>query len=164
MEETTLQEAKPEQEIKTEEHKAPEKIKKAPKQKIKFPIQTSGKRKRAIARAVLTQGKGIIRINNRLLTTVTPLMALDRIMEPLALAENAALEVNINIDVNGGGWQGQTEAVRLAIGKALAQYDKKLKKVFLQYDRHLLVADIRRKEQRKPNDSKARKARQKSYR
>jgi len=46
----------------------------------------------------------------------------------------------------------------------LVEYDKKLKKQLLSYDRHLLVADVRRKEQRKPNDSKARKARQKSYR
>ncbi len=85
-------------------------------------------------------------------------------MEPLLLAEKTANDVDINVVTEGGGVAGQTEAARLAIARALAQYDKKLEKVFLSYDRHLLVADIRRKETRKPNDSKARAARQKSYR
>ena len=147
------------------EEKTPEKTKKAPKAaKPKAPVQSSGKRKRAVARAILTPGKGIIRINNHLLSTLTPQLAQDRIKEPLLLAEDVAKTVDISVAVRGGGWQGQTEAVRLAIGKALAQFDKKLKKVFLSYDRHLIVADIRRREERKPNDSRARATRQKSYR
>ena len=51
-----------------------------------------------------------------------------------------------------------------AIARVLVLFDKKLKKPFLDYDRHLIINDIRRKEQRKPNDSKARSSRQKSYR
>ena len=144
-----------------EEKKA---AKKAAKPKVKAPIQSSGKRKRAIARAVLTPGKGIIRINNSLLEHLTPIIARHRIMEPLMLSEEVGQKVNINVQVQGGGWQGQADAVRLAIGRALAQFDKKLKKVFLTYDRHIMIADVRRREQRKPNDSKARAARQKSYR
>ncbi len=144
---------------------AAEKKTKRPKVvKAKKLIQTSGRRKRAIARAVLTPGKGIVRVNSRLLQTLTPQLVQDRIMEPLLLAGTSANEVDIMVDVHGGGWQGQTEAVRLAIGKALVAHNKKLKKTFLDYDRHLLVADIRYKEQRKPNDSKARASRQKSYR
>ena len=80
------------------------------------------------------------------------------------LAEDTANKVNIIVRVNGGGWQGQTEAARLAIARALVEFNKKLKKPFLDYDRHLLIADVRFKETRKPNDSKARSARQKSYR
>lgn len=133
----------------------------APKSKI---IQTSGKRKSAIARATLTSGKGKVIINNTSLDAYTPELSKQRIMEPLMLAEGVANTVDINVLVAGGGFQGQTEAVRLAIGKALVEYDKKLKRTFLDYDRHLLVADIRRKESRKPNDSKARAARQTSYR
>ncbi len=140
------------------------KQKKAKVPKPKKPIQTSGRRKRAIARATLYPGKGVVRVNSRLLTTITPQLAQDRVMEPLILAGPTAQEVDIHVSVNGGGWQGQAEATRLAIGKALAVYNKKLKKVFLDYDRHLLVADIRYKEERKPNDSKARASRQKSYR
>lgn len=127
-------------------------------------IQTSGKRKFAIARAVLRPGKGKITINNKLISSYTPELAKQSIMEPLILAENLASQVDIDVVVSGGGIQGQAEAVRLAIAKALAEFDKKLKRVFLDYDRHLIVADIRRKESRKPNDSKARAARQTSYR
>ena len=128
------------------------------------PIQVTGKRKRAVERATLRSGKGIIRINQFNLKLYKPDMARMRIEEPLAIIGDIASKIDIDVHVNGGGTHGQTEAVRLVIGKALAEYDKKLKKPLLNYDRHLLVADVRRKEQRKPNDSKARKARQKSYR
>ncbi len=160
----------------SEEHPTPEKAvpekvtsektvkKAAPKPKTKKLIQTSGKRKQAIARAVLGPGKGIVRINKHLLQTITPQLSQDRLMEPLLLAGETASQVDIHVLVAGGGWQGQTEAARLAIAKALVEFNKKLKKTFLDYDRHLLVADVRYKETRKPNDSKARAARQKSYR
>ena len=127
-------------------------------------IQTTGKRKRAVARATLYPGKGIIRINHQLLDTIKPDLAKDRLMEPLLLSEDTWKKVDINISVSGGGWQGQTEAARSAIARALVDFNKKLRKPFLDYDRHLLIWDIRQKETRKPNDSKARAARQKSYR
>ena|SRR3989344_1478295 len=127
-------------------------------------IQTTGKRKRAVARATLSQGTGIIRINHQLLDAIKPELARQRIMEPLVLSEDTASKVNIDVNVHGGGWQGQTEAVRSAIARALVDHNKKLKKIFLDYDRHLIVWDTRFKETRKPNDSKARAARQKSYR
>ena len=127
-------------------------------------IQTSGKRKFATARATLTPGKGNITINSKSLNAYTPELAKQRIMEPLLLAEGVASQIDIHVVVSGGGIQGQAEAVRLSIGRALVEFDKKLKRVFLDYDKHLLVADIRRKETRKPNDSKARSARQTSYR
>lgn len=134
--------------------------------KKKFPdiIQTIGKRKRALAKVTLKKGKGIIRINSQLLDYYGNDMCRGRILEPIMLAGDVAKQVDINVNVHGGGWNGQAEASRLAIGRALTEYDKKLKKVFLTYDRHILVADVRRKEVRKPNDSKARKKRQKSYR
>jgi len=89
-----------------------------------------------------------------------------KIMEPLILAGDLGKKVNISINVNGGGWQGQTDASRLAIARALVEYSKdgELKKKFLEYDRHLLIQDVRFKEPNKPNDSKARAKRQKSYR
>lgn len=127
-------------------------------------IQVTGKRKNAVARAVLRDGKGIIKINKFDLNLLKPELLKMRITEPLTLAGDIANKVDININVYGGGIHGQAEAIRLTIGKALAQYDKKLRKVFLNYDRQLLIGDIRRKEQYKPNDSKARKKRQKSYR
>jgi len=130
-------------------------------------VHESGKRKRAIARATLNDGSGIIRINNQLLDHLNNKIARMKILEPLMLAGDIAKKVNIDIKVAGGGFQSQAEAVRLAIAKALVNHTKsdKLKSTFLDYDRHLLVADIRKNEPCKPNDSdKPRKKRQKSYR
>lgn len=127
-------------------------------------IHVSGKRKKAIARATLKEGKGIIRINKQLLEVYQPEMCRMKVMEPLLLAGDFSKKVNINIEVNGGGQVAQAEAARLTIGKSLAKYNNGLKKVFLDYDRGLLVADKRRNEPSKPNDSKPRAARQKSYR
>lgn len=131
---------------------------------VKKTIQTIGKRKSAVARATLAAGKGIIRVNKKLLNTIQPEFLRQRIMEPLLLSEDTWQKVDIDVIVNGGGIQGQTEATRLAIARALVEFNKKLKKTFLDYDRHLIVQDVRFKETRKPNDSKARSSRQKSYR
>ena len=128
-------------------------------------IHVSGKRKKAVARATLREGNGKITIDNMSLDSIEPKIARMRLKEPLILAANVANKVDIDINVFGGGFMGQSEAARLAIAKALALYDKKLEKIFLDYDRHLLIADVRRKETRKPNrHSKARAKRQKSYR
>lgn len=127
-------------------------------------IHISGKRKKAIARATLKMGKGRVRINSRPLDIYQPEMARMKIMEPLLLAENDSKKVDISVNVRGGGQISQAEAARLAIGRALVKLNGNLKKTFLDYDRNLLVADKRRNEPHKPNDSKPRAARQKSYR
>ncbi len=127
-------------------------------------IHTSGKRKRAIARATLHEGKGIVRVNKILLDVIEPKVLRLKLEEPLILAGDDADKVDIDINVRGGGIASQIEAARLAVGRALVKYNKKLEKEFLKYDRNLLVADVRRKEPCKPNDSKARAKRQKSYR
>ncbi len=131
-------------------------------------VHVSGKRKSSVARATLKEGDGVIRINNQLLAHFSNKMARERINEPLKIVGmETAQRVNFDIDVNGGGWQSQTEAIRLAIARALVTYTKsdKLKRDYLNYDRHLLIADTRRNETSKPNDSgKPRKKRQKSYR
>lgn len=129
-------------------------------------VHVAGKRKRAIARATVHEGKGIIRINSQLLEAYEPKMARLRLMEPVLLSGDVAKKVNIDVEVHGGGWQGQTEAARLTIARGLVQFarSKQLKQEFLEYDRNLLVADVRRGEASKPNDSKPRRARQKSYR
>jgi len=128
-------------------------------------IHTSGKRKRAVARATLRKGKGIVRINSLLIDFYNPKIAMMKVKEPLILAGDLAKGMNIDVNVFGGGVMSQAEAARLAIGRALVLYDKKLENVFQDYDRHLLVADVRRKESSKPNrHGKARAKRQKSYR
>ena len=131
---------------------------------MKKNIQTQGKRKRAVARATLAAGTGKIIINGQLLENYADAATRLRISEPLVLAGDILQNLNFDIVTAGGGMTGQADAIRLAMARALVQHDKKLKKVFDEYDRLLLVADVRRKETRKPNDSKARASRQKSYR
>jgi small subunit ribosomal protein S9 len=127
-------------------------------------IHMSGKRKTAIARATMKPGKGAVMINYSSLENHSPELARMKIMEPLILAGDLVKKFDISVNVSGGGWQSQAEASRLAIARCLVEANKALKNKFLEYDRHLLVADTRRKEVCKPNDSKARAKRQKSYR
>ena len=128
-------------------------------------IHTSGTRKRAVARATLKPGNGEIRINNKLIDHYEPEFVRLKLQEPLILAGDIAKQVSIRVNVFGGGYNSQTEASRLAIAKALSKFDKKLEKIFLNYDRQLLVADVRRKETHKPNrHGKARSKVTKSYR
>lgn len=131
------------------------------------PIQVSGRRKSAIARASISDGKGIIKVNNVPLEAIDPKMIQLKIQEPLILAGDKAKKFDINVHVAGGGPTGQADAVRLAIARALceATKDEKLKQLLVSYDRQLLVADVRRREMRKPNTrGRARAKRQKSYR
>jgi small subunit ribosomal protein S9 len=129
-------------------------------------IHTSGKRKKAIARATLKEGSGKVRINKTSIDDYQPEMLRVKLREPLLLAGEVVRKVNIDVNVNGGGISGQTDAARLSIARALVEYTKseRLKNSFLKYDRHLLVADVRMNEPSKPNDSKPRAKRQKSYR
>ncbi|MFH0875891.1 MAG: 30S ribosomal protein S9 [archaeon] len=128
-------------------------------------IHKAGKRKTAIARATLTSGKGRVRVNHVLLDAYEPKLYKLKIMEALMLAGDTAKEVDIDIDVNGGGMMSQAEAARLAIGRCLVEYAPKLKVDFVAYDRNFVVADVRAKEQHKPNcHGTARGRKQKSYR
>lgn len=128
-------------------------------------INTSGKRKEAVARATLKKGNGHVIVNGASIELQEPKLYRMRMKEPLLLAGDVAKKVNITVKTKGGGIAGQADAARLAIAKALAEYDNKLEDVFSEYDRLLLVADSRRKEATKPNrQGKARAKRQKSYR
>ena len=130
-------------------------------------IITSGKRKEAVARAVISEGSGKITINKKPYETLNLFDKL-KIEEPLRIAKNILGEINFDVAINvrGGGEKSQIEASRLALARAIVNFtkNKNLEKAFLEYDRGLLVADVRRKEAYKPGDSKARRKRQKSYR
>ena len=127
-------------------------------------IVVSGKRKRAIARATLRPGKGKVKINGCFLDYFGNDVLRLRIKEPLVLIGDLAQKIDVDVLVNGGGVSGQADAIRLAIARALVRHDNQLKKIFDDYDRLLLIADVRLKEAYKPNVSKARKKRQKSFR
>jgi len=127
----------------------------------------SGKRKRAIAKAIIKEGSGKILINRKSYDSLSFFRRL-RIEEPIRISKDVLGNFNfdISVSIRGGGNESQIEAARLAIAKAVLSFTKsnELKRAFLAYDRNLLVADTRRREAYKPNDSKARAKRQKSYR
>jgi len=129
-------------------------------------VNTSGKRKTAIAKATITSGKGRIRVNHRPIELVEPEIARLKMMEPLVLAREKADKVDIKVDVVGGGYMGQADAVRTAIARGLVLYfsDEELKQMYIHYDRSLLVNDPRRHFPKTPLGRGARKRRQKSYR
>ncbi len=128
-------------------------------------LHTAGKRKTAIARATLKPGSGRVRVNSILLDHYGTKISRMKLQEPIIIAGDTAVNLDIDVNVSGGGLTTQAEAARLAIARALVGFDKKLEKTFLNYDRALLVADVRRKETHKPNrHGSARSKRQKSYR
>jgi small subunit ribosomal protein S9 len=130
------------------------------------PVQTSGKRKTAIARATLREGKGRIRINKKPLEIMEPEMVKMKILEPLLLAGELANRVDIDVNVRGGGIMGQAEAARVAIGRGLLEFsrDSKLRDAFQEYDKTIIKGDHRRKETKKYGGRGARAKKQKSYR
>ncbi|MDI6917791.1 MAG: 30S ribosomal protein S9 [Thermoplasmatales archaeon] len=129
-------------------------------------VNTSGKRKTAVARATVKKGIGRIRVNRKPVEIYTPELAKLKIMEPLVLAGEKIKNIDIDVNVSGGGVMGQADAVRTAIARGLVDFyeDNTLKNTFLSYDRSLLVNDSRRKEPKHPLGRGARKKRQKSYR
>jgi small subunit ribosomal protein S9 len=130
-------------------------------------LVVSGKRKTAIARAVVKPGMGRIRINRTPLEIFEPEIAREKIMEPLIQAGDGIWkQLDIDIKVSGGGYMGQAEAARMAIANALLKWTKSahLRTIFTEYDRTMVVGDPRRKEPKKFGGPGARARDQKSYR
>jgi ribosomal protein S9 len=128
----------------------------------------AGKRKTAVAKLRFSAGTGNVFFNH-LPVTELPLFHKLALAEPLRLYEQElgdSLKVNFHIRTLGGGKEAQIQAARLALAKALLYVtgSETLKKAFIKYDRNMVVADSRRKEANKPNDSAPRAKRQKSYR
>ena len=96
-------------------------------EKIKH-VQSSGKRKTAIARAVLKYpAKGQIKINNVPLSLYEPEIARFRIQEVIEVGKHPKLEkCDIKVRVKGGGTMGQTDAVRIAIAKVIQKFIVKI--------------------------------------
>jgi len=137
-------------------------------------IHDAGKRKRALARATISEGKGVVRINSMNLNVYGNEIDQLRVREPMVLArEFVDLDkVDVYIVVNGGGHSGQIDAIRTAVSRALLQYAAKSKKEealrvrLVEHDRSLVSGDSRRTEPHKPSKSSQgpRAKRQKSYR
>ncbi|HVL49467.1 MAG TPA: 30S ribosomal protein S9 [Candidatus Thermoplasmatota archaeon] len=129
-------------------------------------INTSGKRKTAVARAVVTKGEGRVRVNDTPIEIYSPELARLKIQEAIYIAGDKAGKVDVNVNVRGGGIMGQAEAARTAIARGIVEFfgDEELKDIYVSYDRTLLVNDARRKEAKHQLGKGARKRKQKSYR
>ncbi len=130
-------------------------------------VLSTGKRKRAIARAVVYPGNGKVWINGVPVEILKPEIRRWRVLEPLMLAgEKVMNNVNIKVWVKGGGFMAQAEAARMAIARGLIKYtnSEELKKLYEEHDRYMLSGDPRRTEPEKWMRYSARRRRQKSYR
>jgi small subunit ribosomal protein S9 len=118
-------------------------------------VNALGRRKSAIARIYISDGKGNIKVNNRSVEEYFPFQQLQYIVaQPLTLT-NSIGKYDINVNICGGGVKGQAEAVRLAIARALVKIDPE-SKVILKANK-LLTRDPREVERKKPGQPKARK-------
>jgi small subunit ribosomal protein S9 len=130
-------------------------------------LVVSGKRKTAVARAVVKPGVGRVRINMVPVEIFEPEIARAKIMEPLLQAgEDVWKQMDMDVKTSGGGYMGQAEAARMAVANALLKWTKSshLRTVFTEYDRTMIAGDSRRKEPKKFGGPGARAKEQKSYR
>jgi small subunit ribosomal protein S9 len=125
-----------------------------------------GKKKTAVARAIIRPGIGRVRINGYPLELWPIEMARLKMAEPLILAGELAKKVDIDVNVSGGGYMGQAIATRIAIARGLVAYfqSQELKELYERYDPYMLKGDPRRTEPKKPGLKHARSKRQKAYR
>jgi len=126
-----------------------------------------GKRKTAIARAVIKPGIGRVRVNGVPIEIWPIEMARMKMLEPLLLLQPKLREsVDIDVKVEGGGVMAQADAVRMAIARGLVAFFNipELKELYKEFDRTMLAGDPRRTEPEKWLRYSARRFRQKSYR
>ncbi len=118
-------------------------------------INTSGRRKTAVARVYLKPGNGQILVNEKdYKEYFTTDLLHYTIEQPLVLTDNIG-KYDIRVNVTGGGFKGQSEAVRLAISKALLEVNPEFRTVLKPEG--LLRRDPRMVERKKPGQKKARK-------
>ncbi|QFU81073.1 30S ribosomal protein S9 [Natronorubrum aibiense] len=128
---------------------------------------TSGKKKTAVARATVREGEGRVRINSKPVELVEPEMSRLKMLEPFRIAgEDLRSDMDVDVRVEGGGISGQADAVRTAIARGIVQHsnDAELRDAFMEFDRSLLVNDVRQSEPKKWGGPGARARYQKSYR
>jgi len=118
-------------------------------------VNALGRRKTAVARIIVKEGKGNIIINKRDYKEYFPMGTLQYIvMQPLTLL-NVADQYDIQVNLDGGGINGQAEAVRLAISRALVKINADSKPELKHAG--FMTRDPREVERKKPGQPKARK-------
>ena len=125
-------------------------------------IHTIGRRKTSVARLYISKGKGKIMVNKKAYNEFFPTATLQyKITQPLALTKNEG-KFDLKVTVKGGGFNGQAEAVRLAISRALCKFDEDNRTILKPEG--LLTRDPRMVERKKFGQKKARKKHQFSKR
>ena len=118
-------------------------------------INAIGRRKSAVARVYLSEGTGKITINKKDIETYFPSAILRYVVkQPLQLLE-AEGKYDIKANLDGGGFTGQSQALRLAIARALVKIDAHDKKAL--QDAGIMTRDSRAVERKKPGQPKARR-------
>ena len=133
-------------------------------------FQGTGHRKSSIAKVTMVSGKGKITVNGRDVNEYFPFPTLVMDLKQPLTFTNTEDKFDINVEVKGGGFQGQTGAIRLGITRALLDYDKTTPADSENSFRKTLkvagfiTRDSRKKERKKPGLKKARRAPQFSKR
>ncbi|MFW9855936.1 MAG: 30S ribosomal protein S9 [Candidatus Thorarchaeota archaeon] len=130
-------------------------------------ILRSGKRRTAIARAIIKSGTGRILINGTPIEIMEPEIVRMKLQEPLYFLDTKTREsFDIKVKIQGGGLMGQAEAARTAIARVLLSWteSEQLREAYTQYDRHMIVGDPRRREPKHFGGPGARAKYTKSYR
>lgn len=119
-------------------------------------INAIGRRKAAVARVYLTQGDGQISINGKTLEDYFPQIHIqNKVREPFQTVESEGV-YNLKVNVDGGGFKGQAEAVRMAISRALVKLNEDFRSPLKS--RKFLTRDARVVERKKFGKPKARKS------
>ncbi len=117
--------------------------------------RTLGRRKTAVARLIMTPGKGEIKVNGREFKEYFPSEILQIIVnQPFALTEQLGT-FDLKVNVDGGGVKGQAEAIRLAISRALSGLNLENRPALKKEG--FLTRDPRMVERKKPGRRKARR-------
>jgi small subunit ribosomal protein S9 len=119
------------------------------------PVNALGRRKAAVARVLLSDGKGKITVNDRDYKEYFGAETLQYVVTQPLVVLNAVDKYDINVNLDGGGVKGQAEALRLGITRALVQVDAENKPVLKANG--FVTRDPREVERKKPGQPKARK-------
>jgi len=118
-------------------------------------VNTLGRRKTAVARVYMTKGKGNVTVNKKDYKVVFPIDVLQaKIVQPFQLTDTVN-KYDVTVNVSGGGINGQVEAIRLGISRALVKENEEYKT--LLKEEGLMTRDPRMVERKKPGQPKARK-------
>ena len=118
-------------------------------------VNALGRRKRAIARVFVSEGTGKITINKRALAEYFPATILQYVVKQPLTKLDAAEKYDIKVNLCGGGFTGQSQALRLAIARALVKINAEDKKALRAEG--FMTRDSRSVERKKPGRPKARR-------